>query len=404
MRLALHLARTAEGHTAPNPMVGAVLVKAGRIIGRGFHRRAGCPHAEVEALAKAGRRARGATLYVTLEPCNHYGRTGPCSDAIIRAGVAQVVIAARDPNPITNGRGLAKLRRTGIRVTRGVLEEEARRLNEPFRKAMVAKLPWVVAKVGQSLDGKIATATGQSRWITGPAARRLGHEWRRRVDAIVVGIRTILQDDPRLTARPPTNRRKAPRILPIGGGARGRNRPIKVIVDSHLRMPLRARCLTARPWAPTIIATTAPRSARQVLLERRGADVLVFPSQKGRVPLRRLFHTLARRGMQSVLIEGCGEVLASAFAERLVDRIVWFIAPALIGGRSSPGSIGGEGVGRLAQAIRLADMTVRRVGPDLCVEARVVYPKGAGGKRQGAGKSRTAHAPRPTPHAPSVLA
>ena len=359
MRVALRLARTAEGRTAPNPMVGAVLVKAGRIIGQGFHRRAGCPHAEIEALSKAGRRARGATLYVTLEPCNHYGRTGPCSDAIIRAGIAQVVIAARDPNPMTNGRGLAKLRRTGIRVTSGVLEEEAQRLNEPFRKAMVARLPWVIAKVGQSLDGKIATVTGQSRWITSKAARQLGHQWRRRVDAIMVGIRTILQDDPRLTAR---------------SGPPRPGRPVKVVVDSRLRMPLRARCLSARPRAPTIIATTMRRSARQALLERRGADVLVFPSQKGRVPLRRLFHTLARRGMQSVLIEGGGEVLASAFAERLVDRIVWFIAPALIGGRSSPGSIGGEGVGRLAQAIRLADMTVRRVGPDLCVEARVVYP------------------------------
>ena len=360
MRLALHLARTAEGHTAPNPMVGAVLVKTGRVLGRGFHRRAGSPHAEVEALSQAGRRARGATLYVTLEPCNHYGRTPPCCDAIIRAGIAQVVIAARDPNPITNGRGLAKLRRTGIRVMSGVLEEEAQRLNEPFRKAMVARLPWVVAKVGQSLDGKIATAAGESRWITSPAARRLGHQWRRRVDAIVVGIRTILQDNPRLTVR-----RGPPRL----------GRPVKVVVDSRLRMPVRARCLSARPSAPTIIATTTRRSARRTLLERRGADVLVLPSQKGRVPLRPLFHALAQRGLQSVLIEGGGEVLASAFAERLVDRIVWFIAPALIGGRSSPSSIGGEGVGRLAQAIRLADMTVRRVGPDLCVEARVVYPK-----------------------------
>jgi diaminohydroxyphosphoribosylaminopyrimidine deaminase/5-amino-6-(5-phosphoribosylamino)uracil reductase len=360
MRLALCLARRAEGRTAPNPMVGAVLVKAGRIIGQGFHRRAGGPHAEVEALSNAGRRARGATLYVTLEPCNHYGRTPPCCDAIIRAGIAQVVVAARDPNPITNGRGLAKLRRTGIRVTRGVLEEEARRLNAPFQKAMVSKLPWVVAKVGQSLDGKIATASGQSQWITSPAARRLGHQWRRRVDAIVVGIRTILRDDPRLTARSPTNRR---------------NRPIKVIVDSRLRVPLNARCLSAASPAPTIVATTAATTmAQRQRLERLGTEVLVFPPQRGRVPLAPLFHTLARRGIQSVLIEGGGEVLASAFAERLVDRIVWFIAPVLIGGRSSPGAIGGEGVGRLAQAVRLADMTVRRVGPDLCIEARVVYP------------------------------
>lgn len=360
MSIALRLARRAEGATAPNPMVGAVLVKAGRVIGQGFHHRAGAPHAEVEALRRAGQRARGATLYVTLEPCNHTGRTPPCSDAIIRAGVAEVVVAAPDPNPITNGRGVAKLRRHHIRVTRGVLGEEARRLNRPFQKAMTTHLPWVIAKAGQSLDGKIATVTGQSRWITSPAARRAGHQWRRRVDAVLVGIQTILRDDPQLTAR---------------GGVPRSGRPVRVVVDSRLRMPLAARCLTAQPWAPALIATTARRVARQAQLERRGAEVLVFPPQEGRVPLRPLFHALARRGIQSVLIEGGGEVLASAFAQRLVDRIVWFIAPTLIGGRNAPSSIGGEGAGRLAQAIRLADMRVRRVGPDLCVEARVVYPK-----------------------------
>lgn len=360
MKQALRLARRAEGRTSPNPMVGAVVVKDGRVVGQGFHRRAGSPHAEVEALTQAGRRARGATLYVTLEPCNHYGRTPPCSDAIIRAGIAQVVIGARDPNPITNGRGLVKLRRSGIRVTNGVAEQEARRLNAPFEKAMVSRLPWVMAKVGQSLDGKIATASGQSRWITSALSRRLSHAWRRRVDAVLVGVHTILRDDPRLTARAGTARR---------------GRPVKIIVDSRLRIPSTASCLTARPAAPTIIATTVHRPSRQALLERRGAEVIVFPPRQGRVPLRRLFEHLVARGIHSVLIEGGGEVLAGALAERLVDRIVWFVAPVLIGGRSSPSSIGGRGVSRLSQAIRLADMTVHRVGPDLCVEARVVYPK-----------------------------
>jgi diaminohydroxyphosphoribosylaminopyrimidine deaminase/5-amino-6-(5-phosphoribosylamino)uracil reductase len=342
-------------------MVGAVVVKEGRVIGQGFHRRAGAPHAEIEALRQAGRYARGGTLYVTMEPCNHFGRTPPCSDAIIRAGIAQVVIGARDPNPITTGLGVATLRQRGIRITRGILTDEAQRLNRPFHKAMTAKLPWVIAKAGQSLDGKIATITGESQWITGPAARRIGHQWRCRVDAIVVGIQTVLQDNPQLSAR--------------GGHAPRPGRPVKVIVDSRLRMPPTARCLGARPLAPTIIATTARRPARRGLLERRGAEVLVFPPQQGRVPLRALFRALAKRGIHSVLIEGGGEVLASAFAQRLVDQIVWFIAPTLLGGRNAPSSIGGEGVGRLAQAIRLADMRVRRVGPDLCIEARVVYPK-----------------------------
>jgi diaminohydroxyphosphoribosylaminopyrimidine deaminase/5-amino-6-(5-phosphoribosylamino)uracil reductase len=237
---------------------------------------------------------------------------------------------------------------------------EARRLNAPFEKAMVSKLPWVVAKVGQSLDGKIATATGRSQWITSADARRLGHQWRRRVDAVLIGIHTMLRDDPRLTARTGTARR---------------GRPIKIIVDSRLRTPPTARCLSARPAAVTIIATTVRRPSRQALLEQRGAEVLVFEARKGRVPLRRLFQILAQRGIQSVLIEGGGEVLAGALAERLVDRIVWFVAPVLIGGRRAPSSIGGEGIRRLGQAVRLAEMTVHRVGPDLCIEARVVYPK-----------------------------
>ncbi|MBI2104542.1 MAG: bifunctional diaminohydroxyphosphoribosylaminopyrimidine deaminase/5-amino-6-(5-phosphoribosylamino)uracil reductase RibD [Candidatus Omnitrophica bacterium] len=360
MRLALRLAGRALGRTSPNPAVGAVVVKGGRVIGQGYHRRAGLPHAEVEALRRAGARARGSTLYVTLEPCNHTGRTPPCCDAILTAGVSRVVIAAKDPNPITNGRGLARLRRSGVRVVAGVLEQEARRLNEPFWKAMRSRMPLVIAKVGQSLDGKIATARGESRWITSPAARRLAHQWRSRVDAILVGVNTVLRDDPRLTAR---------------GVPRRLDRPLKVIVDSRLRIPLRAKCLSAQPHAPTLIATTVRAGRKRASLRRRGAEVLTLPPRRGRVPLRRLCRQLARRGVQSVLIEGGGEVLASAFAERLVDRIVFFIAPLLIGGRQAPGSLGGVGARRLSQAVRLADITYRRAGPDLCVEARVVYPR-----------------------------
>ena len=361
MRRALQLARRARGRTAPNPMVGAVVVNGGRVVGEGYHRRAGGPHAELIALRAAGARARGSTCFVTLEPCNHHGRTPPCCDALIEAGIRHVVIATRDPNPITNGRGIERLRRVGIRVTRGVLEHEARRLNGPFEKTMTQRLPLVIARVGQSLDGKIATSSGQSRWITSPEARRLGHQLRRDADAILIGIKTVLRDDPLLTVRAVRGRRE---------------RPMKVIVDSRLRMPLGARCLSGRSATPTLIAATGGSALKRRAFERRGADVWVLPpSSQGRVPLRSLCRRLVRRGVQSLLIEGGGEVLASAFAERLVDRVVWCVSPMLIGGRDAPSSVGGQGIRRLAQAVRLADMTVRRLGPDLCVEGRVVYPK-----------------------------
>ena len=389
MRLALHLARKALGRTSPNPMVGAVVVNGGRVIGEGFHRHAGAPHAEVDALRRAGSRARGATLYVTLEPCNHYGRTPPCCDAIIEAGISRVVIAVRDPNPVTNGRGMTRLRRAGIEVAAGVLEQKARELNAAFFKVMTAGLPLVIAKVGQSLDGKIATSSGESRWITSGAARRFSHQLRSRVDAILVGINTIVQDDPLLTVRE---------------AARRPERPIKVIVDSGLRVSPAARIFSTQSPAPTLIATTVRASSKRSALLRRDVEVVTLPPRDGRVPLRRLCRLLVRRDVHSLLIEGGGEVLASAFAERLVDRVLFFIAPILIGGRTAPGSLGGPGIQRLSQGIWLEEMTVQRAGRDLCIEARVVYPKNRG-RGQGAGGRglfRTTHAPRPTPHAPSV--
>ena len=360
MRLALELAQRALGRTSPNPAVGAVVVQRGRVVGQGYHRRAGLPHAEVEALRRAGSRARGATLYVTLEPCNHTGRTPPCCEAILAAGISRTVIATRDPNPLTDGRGVARLRRAGVRLVTGVMADEARRLNEPFFKAMRSGLPLVIVKVGQSLDGKIATAIGESRWITSAASRRLAHDWRSRVDALLVGVNTVLRDDPLLTAR----------------GLRHRaDRPLKVIVDSRLRTPPTARCLSARSPAPTLIATTLGASGRRAALRRRGAEVLAFPARDGRVPLRRVCQALVRRGLHSVLVEGGGEVIGTAFAERLVDRVVWFLAPLVIGGRAAPNSVAGAGVRRLTQAARVEDVTVTRVGSDLCVEGRVVYPR-----------------------------
>lgn len=363
MRRALRLAARAIGQTSPNPVVGAVLVKRGRIIAQGCHRQAGLAHAEVEALRRAGRRAVGATLYVSLEPCAHMGRTPPCCEAIIRSGVRRVVAATKDPNPVTDGRGIARLRQAGLHVTTGVLEEEAKRLIAPFRKAITAKLPWVIAKIAQSLDGKIATNTGQSRWISSAAARAFTHRLRHQVDAILVGVNTVLRDDPSLSAHGP----KPP-------GRAGR--PMVVIVDSRLRTPVSSRCLRDPFPRLAIVATTQRAAAKRRALIRQGIEVVSFPAAAdGRVNLRRLCQALVTRyGITSVLLEGGGEVLASALAQRLVDRVVWVIAPTILGGRQSPSAVGGAGIERLTQAIRLRDVSVRRLGPDLIVDATPVYP------------------------------
>jgi len=362
MRVALGFARRAIGDTAPNPLVGAVVVKSGRVVGAGYHRRTGLPHAEAVALRRAGGQARGASLYVTLEPCNHTGRTPPCCEAIIAAQIKHVVIAARDPNPITDGRGIACLRRAGIAVTSGVLRDEAETLNAPFRKFIRHHLPFVTIKVAQSLDGKIAARTGDSRWISSPASRRLVHQLRRESDAILVGVETVLHDDPRLTIR---GTRRPIRT----------DRPLRVIVDSHLRIPPSSRCLSRAEGGRTVIATTERSSRKRARLERRGAEVLVFSPRAGRVPLRALCRMLAERfDVMALLIEGGGEVIASALWERLVDRLLVFIAPILIGGRTSPSAVGGAGIERLAEAIRLTGGSIRRVGDDVLYDAAVISP------------------------------
>ena len=362
MRRALEFAFRAFGRTSPNPAVGAVVVRNGRVVGEGFHRRAGLPHAEAEALRQAKGDARGATLYVTLEPCAHHGRTPPCVDAVVASGIRRVVAAVVDPNPLVNGKGFRRLKRAGVAVDVGLLKDEARRLNAPFFKVMTERLPWTVVKIGQSLDGKIATSRGESRWITSEPARALGHEWRSRVDAILVGSRTIKRDDPRLTER---------------SGVARHGRPIKIIVDTHLSIPPTARCLSAQSPAPTWIATLSRDVERIRRFEKKGVTVLPLRGS-ARVPLRPFFRLLAERGVQSVLIEGGGEVIASAFKDRLVDHVSWCVAPIFIGGREAPGSVGGEGTARLTQAVRLANVTVDRVGPDVCIAGDVVYPKRRG--------------------------
>ncbi len=355
MRRALALARRGLGKTSPNPAVGAVLVRKGRVIGEGWHRRAGGPHAEVFALR--GVNAHGATLYVTLEPCSTWGRTPPCTDAIIAAGVKRVVVAARDPNPKHNGRGLKMLRRAGIRVEAGLLADEAARMNEAFNKWISTGIPLVIAKAGMSLDGKIATRTGDAKWITGEAARREGHRLRARVDAILVGTNTAVRDDPELTVR---------------HGVRGQQ-PWRVVVDARGRVSRKAKVFTDGQRRRTLVLTAslAPATWRRYLL-RMGAEAIVLPHKNARIDLQAALKALGRRDITSVLVEGGGELLGSLFDARLVDKVALFYAPIVIGGRGAVASVAGEGATKVGKAVRLRDCRWRRIGKDeMLLEARV---------------------------------
>ena len=356
MRVALRLAKKARGRTSPNPMVGAVVVKDGRVISRGWHKMAGEPHAEANALAKAGTDAKGATLYVTLEPCSHRNkRTPPCSPLVILSGVRRVVIAMIDPNPKVSGGGIRAIRKAGIEVVTGVLESEARLLNEAFIKHVTKKVPFVTLKIAQTLDGRIATAKGESKWITGEKARVEGHRLRDRNDAILVGINTILKDDPALTTRIPNGRD-----------------PIRVIVDSRLRIPLRAKVLTQKSSAKTIVATLASASRTKVRrIRAAGAEVLFVKSNKGRVDLLDLMKKLGKQDIMSVLIEGGAEINASALKAGIVDKIIAIIAPTLMTGRDSLCSIGGTSPARLNQAVHISGGSTRLIDRDLIVEGYV---------------------------------
>ena len=362
MREALGLARRGAGATSPNPMVGAVVVAGDAIVGRGYHPRRGDPHAEVFALRDAGVRARGATLYVTLEPCAHWGRTPPCTEAIIGAGITRVVAAMIDPDPQVRGRGLHRLAEAGVATRVGVAERDALDLNEAFVKHRTAGLPWVTAKWAMTLDGRIATRSGDSRWISGEPSRAAVHEMRAAADAILVGIGTVLQDDPALTAR---------------GGAGGRS-PRRVILDSTLRVPPGARVL-APDGTPVVVATTerADPGVRRAL-EARGAEVFTAGGADGRVDLRALLRHLARRDVLSVLVEG-GSAVLGAFADAgLIDKVVAFVGPLIVGG-PAPSPVGGRGVEALAQAWRVGRLTVRQLGDDAVVEGYVLRPGAAAG-------------------------
>ncbi len=323
------------------------------MVGRGFHRRAGAAHAEVAALEQAGAAARGADLYVTLEPCNHQGRTPPCTEAILAAGAARVIIASLDPNPQVAGGGAEYLRSLGLRVDMGLLDEESRRLNEAWFHWTNTGRPWVIAKVACSLDGKIATAGGESQWLTGEKARAYGHRLRHRVDAILVGIDTLLADDPQLTTRLPRSR--------------GRD-PIRLVLDSKLRIPPTARLLHLDSPAPTWVACTEAAPAAKVReVERLGAEVLVLPQAGGRVSLPDLLTLLGQRQVQSLLVEGGAEVLGSFFDQNLIQMFHFFYAPKILGGQAAPGVLGGRGVVHLMDAHQAQDLKIRRLGNDLLV-------------------------------------
>jgi diaminohydroxyphosphoribosylaminopyrimidine deaminase/5-amino-6-(5-phosphoribosylamino)uracil reductase len=341
-------------------MVGAVVVAAGRIVGQGYHRRAGGPHAEVFALRQAGKRAAGATLYVTLEPCGHTDkRTPPCVPLIQASGVRRVVVAQVDPNPLVSGRGIRKLKAAGLRVDVGCCARQAGRLNAVYSHWMKTGRPLVTLKAGMTLDGKIATASGESRWITGEAARRHAHRLRSRVDAVLVGIGTVLRDDPALTAR------VSDRPLRLAS-----RQPIRIVVDSRLRIPLKARVLGRLQEAHTLIATTGMATARKIrLLRRRGIDVLVVPGKKGHVSLTDLFRQLGRLRITSLLVEGGSTLNASLIRSNLADRLVLYIAPLLLGGNDAKGLIGGMSPKHLRESLLLEDVTIRRAGHDMVIEA-----------------------------------
>jgi len=370
MRIALRLARRAYGMTSPNPMVGAVLVKGGKVIGRGWHRRAGLPHAEIEALRdaqKRGHNPRGATLYVTLEPCCTHGRTPPCTEAIIAAGIRRVVVGATDPNPKHAGKGFRLLKRARISVVHGVMADDCARLNEAFNHWIVHRTPLVTVKAAMTLDGKIATASGESKWITGEQARTYGMMLRQGSDAILVGINTILADDPAMTAR--RQKAKGKRQKPLR----------RIVLDSLARTPPGAKVVSDEhaAWTTIVVGRLAPK-ARVAALAKR-VNVVVAPSassklktQNSKLNLKWLLRKLGVENVTSLLVEGGGEVNASFLLGGLAQRVAFFYAPKILGGRDSRNAVAGEGVKKLSDIIQLREVERRRLGEDLLLTARVV--------------------------------
>ena len=360
VKMALELAEKGRGWTSPNPMVGAVVVKDGATVGAGFHRAAGKAHAEVEAIDDAGAKAAGATLYVTLEPCNHYGRTPPCTEKIIAAGIRRVVVAMEDPNPHVAGGGCARLRDEGIRVDVGICQKEAERQNEAFIKYVLKGRPFTVVKCAATLDGRLATRTGDSKWITGARARQYVHRLRHAIDGILVGIGTVRADDPSLTARPGSD----------FGPAKD---PTRFILDTRLSISASARVLHLDSQSETYIICghPAPENRRQ-LLEKEGARVLQMPVSDQGIDLVPLMDRLGQMGITSLLIEGGGRVAGSALRQGIVDRVVFFYGPKIYGGDDGVSMCRGKGPARLADAVSIRNIRVQRFDDDIMIEGDVV--------------------------------
>ena len=355
MRRALELAARGQGYVEPNPMVGCVIVQGAEIIGEGWHRRFGEAHAEVNALKLAGDRAAGATLYVTLEPCCHTGKTPPCSEAVLKSGVRRVAVAQADPFPQVSGGGLARLRAAGIEVQLGVLESEARQLNGPYLTLLEQGRPWVIAKWAMTLDGKTATRTGSSHWISNEQSRAVVHQIRGRVDAVVVGRRTAQIDDPQLTARPP-----------------GPRTALRIVIDTRASLSPESQLVRTARDVPVMVAAgpEAPASERS-RLEDAGCEVFVCDAESHEDRLRQLFEELGRRRLTNVLIEGGGQLTGSLLTGRLIDEAHVFIAPKLVGGTEAPGPMAGHGIGQMSQALVLDEPQVQQLGGDIYVHGRL---------------------------------
>jgi len=354
MGLALKLALKAKGKTSPNPLVGALVVKDGKIIGKGFHAKAGLAHAEIVALDEAGNNTKGATLFVTLEPCAHTGRTPPCVNRIIQSGIKEVVVGMIDPNPLNNGKGVLLLKQGNIKVKLGVLNEQLRKINEGFIKYIATGIPFITVKVAESLDGRIATFTGDSKWITSDKSRVFAHKIRNDYDAIMVGVNTVLRDNPRLNA------------------VSSQRQLVKIIIDSNLSTPENANIFSGQS---KVIIVTLPSRPGQETENRKSlsakAIVLEVKEKDGQINLRDALKKLARLKISNIIVEGGGTLIGSLFDERLVDKILFFISPKIIGGKNAVSSVMGKGVKRVDQAIKLGELKIRRFAEDLLIEANI---------------------------------
>lgn len=353
MHSAMRLALRAKGQTSPNPLVGALVVKGKKIIAEGYHRKAGLAHAEVIALDKAGGKAKGALLYVTLEPCAHFGRTPPCVDRIIQSGIKKVIVGMLDPNPLNNGRGIALLRKNGIKVEVGFLEEKLKKINESFIKYITKRSPWVTVKVGQSLDGKIATRSGDSQWITSDRSREYAHRIRGEYDAIMVGVNTILRDNPKLN------------------NLFAKKSPIVVVVDSQLSVSPAAQVFKNLEVIIVTLPSAVGQETENRLILNKQAKILEVKEKEGQVNLRDMMKKLAAQQITSILVEGGGTLIGSLFDEGLVDKVIFFVSPKIIGGREAISSVMGKGILRIDKAIRLKEVKLKRIGEDFLVKGYV---------------------------------